>query len=216
MIVEDDIQTADTLKKTIEKLFYEVYVAYDGEEALKTFYEKKPDLLFVDIIMPKMNGLELIREIRKFDNEVKIIIISAHNTNEYLKEAIKLKLEDYLIKPISFDDFMDVLSTVANHYYKKHPNAVFLESGAQLHLFDKAIVFNNKRYNITKSEYKLLELLLVHKNHIVEKEMIESCLHYGGSMSDSALKGLVNKVRQKIGKNSIQAQSGYGYKIVVP
>ena len=215
LIIEDDVQTAEYLKSTIEKLFNEVFIANDGERGLELFFEKKPDILFVDIMMPKINGLNLIREIRKTDKEVKIAIITSHNSNEYLKEAVKLKLEDYLIKPVGFQDFLLLLNNLKEEFASKYPLEIALESGAKFYPYDKAVLFEKTYYNLTRSENKLLELLFSHRDQIVSKEVIEACLYYGGAMSDSALKGLVNKLRQKIGKNSIQSQSGYGYKILI-
>lgn len=215
MIVEDDKQTAEYLKNILEDIFFEVYVVNDGEKAIEFFFEKKPDLIFTDIMMPKKNGIEFIKYIRTIDKDIKIIIISGHNTQEYLMEAVKLKLEDFIIKPIKFDNFINVLNHISKDCNSKYPKQILLKSGAILEPYNKTILFEEITYILTKSEFKLLMLLLKNKNQIVNKEIIENQLWYGGTANDGTLKGLVNKLRKKIGKNAIESQSGFGYKVIV-
>lgn len=215
LIVEDDIQTADYLKNTITPLFNEIYVAYDGENGLDLFYEKNPDIMFVDIMMPKVDGLEMIQEIRKSNDQVKIIIITAHNTLEYLHRAVTLRLEDYLMKPIAFSDFLKVMEKIVHAYALKYPPKIILESGAELNLHKREGLYEDIPFTLTALECKLIELLLAHTNQIVSKEVIENHLYFGDPKSHSALKGLINKIRLKIGKSAIQSHSGFGYKMVI-
>lgn len=216
LIVEDDIQTAQYLKNTIDPLFNDVYIAYDGEKGLNLFYEKNPDIMFVDIMMPKIDGVEMIQEIRKSNDQVKIIIITAHNTLEYLHKAVALKLEDYLIKPIGFNDFLSVMEKIVNAYTLKYPLKILLESGSELNLHERKGLYDNISFTLTALECKLVELLIAHTNQIVPKDVIENHLYFGDPKSDSALKGLINKLRQKIGKTAIQSHSGFGYKMIIP
>lgn len=215
MIVEDDKQTAEYLKNILEDIFLEVYIANDGEKAIELYFEKKPDIIFTDIMMPKKNGIEFIKYIRAIDKDIKIIIISGHNTQEYLMEAVKLKLEDFIIKPIKFDSFIKTLNSIANDCSSKYSKQILLKSGAILEPYNKTVIFENITYVLTKSEFKLLMLLLNNKNQIVHKEIIENQLWLDGALSENVLKGLVNKLRKKVGKNAIESQSGYGYKVLV-
>jgi DNA-binding response OmpR family regulator len=215
LVVEDDIQSANHLKSILEDIFFEIYIANDGDEGLDIFYEKKPDMIFADIMMPKKNGIELIKQIRNVDKEIKIVVISGYNTQEYLMEAVKLKLEDFLVKPIQFEPFLALLSKIANDCKEKYPSNITLSSGAIFQLFNKTILFEDTTYILTKSEFKLLMLLLTNTNNIVNKDVIEQYLWQDGSLSDTALKSLVNKLRKKVGKNAIESQSGYGYKVVI-
>lgn len=215
LIVEDDTQTAEFLKNILEEIFFEIFIARDGEEAIELFFEKKPDIIFSDIMMPKKSGLEFIKQVREIDKEVKIVIISGHNTQEYLMEAIKLKLEDFIIKPIKFESFLSTLKQIAIDCKSKYPNQIILKSGATVEPFNKTVYFENSTYILTKSEFKLLMLLLNKKNTIVNKEIIENHLWLGGSISDTSLKSLINKLRRKIGKNAIESQNNFGYKVLV-
>lgn len=214
MIVEDDRQTAESLKNTIDKLFGDSRISYDGEEALHCLYDYKPDILFIDIMMPKMSGLELIHEIRTIDKEVRIVIITAHNTIEYLQKAIPLKLDAYLIKPVGFEEFLKLLRGIANELHEKYPVPILLDNGAHINLHEKTAFFEGKTNPLTPFEYRLITFLLSHKNHFVSKEAIDLYMYNGEEKSESALKGLINKLRQKIGKDALHSQSGFGYKVI--
>lgn len=216
MIVEDDSETAEYLKNVLEKFFDEVYVSHNGKSGLETFEEHNPDIIFVDILMPQMSGLELIREIRSTNKKVKIIITTAYNTVEYLQEAIPLKVEAYLVKPIGFEEFLKLLTKLSDDFLMQYPSKVILENGAELSIYENRVCYNEKTSILTPSEVKILQLLLENKNQYVSKETIDLHMYYGESKTDSALKGLINKLRHKIGKEGIQTQSGFGYKVNIP
>lgn len=215
LVVEDDKSVAQNLKLVLDELFQEVEVSHDGEDALNLFFSKKPDILFVDIMMPKMNGIELISKIRETDKLVKIVIVSAHNTQAFLMEAVKLKLEAFVVKPINFDFFLKVLQNIAQDCTGRYSSLIELKSGAIVQIYNKTVIFENNTYVLTKSEYKLLLLLLSNQNQILSKETIENYLWLDGATSDSMLKSLINKLRKKIGKTSIESTSGFGYKLVI-
>lgn len=215
LIVEDDKQTAEYLKSILEEIFFEVFIANDGEKAIELFFEKKPDIIFTDIMMPKKNGIEFVKYIRTIDKEIKIVIISSYNSQEYLMEAVKLKLEDFIIKPIKFDNFIATLNQIVKDCTSKYSKQILLKSGAIFEPYNKTVIFENITYVLTKSEFKLLMILLSNKNQVVNKEIIENQLWFGGSISDTSLKSLINKLRKKVGKDAIESQSSFGYKVVV-
>lgn len=90
-----------------------VYEAADGEEAVTKYTENKPDVVFMDIIMPKVTGLEALKQIIEIDPDAKIIMASSVGTQGHLKEALKAGAVDFLQKPIADEDAMKVLENVA-------------------------------------------------------------------------------------------------------
>lgn len=90
-----------------------VYEAADGEEAVAKYKENKPDVVFMDIIMPKVTGLEALKQIVEIDPDAKIIMASSVGTQGHLKEALKAGAVDFLQKPIADEDAMKVLENVA-------------------------------------------------------------------------------------------------------
>ncbi|MCR5665546.1 MAG: response regulator [Eubacterium sp.] len=114
LIVDDDQIMRKALKVMLGKLegFEVCAEATNGKNALEEYEQCKPDIIFMDIVMPVMTGIEAIRQIREKDDETIIYIISAYNNFELAKEAVKLKVNEYLLKPLS----MRILSDVLKNY----------------------------------------------------------------------------------------------------
>ncbi len=124
LYVEDDEPTREVNSLFFDELFDEYVCASNGEEALSLFKQNRFDLVITDIKMPKMDGLELCREIRKIDEEIALIITTAHNDECYLLEGIKLGVEGYLIKPIDMEQLFGLIKRVGKKiYYKKQLEA---------------------------------------------------------------------------------------------
>ena len=101
LLCEDDVDTQITLKNILKKHGYETHTAQDGEEAIAMAIKVNPDLILLDIRMPKLDGLEVAGEIRKHSTQAKIIFVTAFQSPELIKEAAKYDIFDYIIKPAS-------------------------------------------------------------------------------------------------------------------
>lgn len=122
LYVEDDLSIRKAVLQLLNRRYMDVYTAEDGEEGLRLYREKRPDIIVTDIQMPVMTGLEMISEIRKEDRETPIIVTSAHNNAEYLFEAIEMKVDNFLLKPINVGEFLERVERCAR---RVHLNAVY-------------------------------------------------------------------------------------------
>jgi len=104
LYVEDDIGIRQALSTTLEMWAKKVYLAENGEKGLELFKEYKPDIIISDVKMPKLNGIEMVKEIRKLDENIPIIFTTAHNESGFLHEAIEQHVNHYILKPISIKD----------------------------------------------------------------------------------------------------------------
>ena len=112
LYVEDnDIVRKDTVE-LLKEFFHQVETASNGEEGLEKFKKGKFDLIITDINMPKMNGIEMIKEIKKIDKRIPVIVITAFSDFKYLVECIKLGVYGYILKPIDINQLLEVLNTV--------------------------------------------------------------------------------------------------------
>lgn len=119
LYVEDDNNVRNELTSLLSNFFDIVYSASDGKEGLELYREKKDeiDVIIADINMPNLTGIEMVKEIRKFDKDVNVVFATAYSDNEFLSEAIKLKVYEYITKPIDIRNLMAVLSELAKIIY---------------------------------------------------------------------------------------------------
>ena len=114
LFVEDDDLMRNTIKNVLEKNARIVLLAANGEEGLELFKQETPDIVITDIMMPVMNGLEMIHQIRRLGSNVKIVVVSAYSEKENFLKAIALGVNNFLIKPISYKNLLNVLEELAN------------------------------------------------------------------------------------------------------
>ena len=106
LYVEDNEEARDSTSVIFEDFFASVIIAVNGEDGLEKFKSNDIDIIITDINMPKMNGIEMIKKIKEIDDEVPILILSAHNESSHFIDSIKLGVEGYLLKPIDMDQFL--------------------------------------------------------------------------------------------------------------
>jgi YesN/AraC family two-component response regulator len=110
LYVEDNKLARESTAALFEKIFNITITAIDGQDGLEKFKQEKDfDLIITDINMPKMDGIEMIKEIREIDNDILIIILSAHNEQNYKDLSYKLNITEYLTKPVTFPILLDSL-----------------------------------------------------------------------------------------------------------
>jgi YesN/AraC family two-component response regulator len=111
LYVEDEELLRNTTSSLLNKLFQHVEVAVDGKDGLDKYFHNKYDIVITDILMPNMNGLELISNIRKNDLQQEIIIMSAYTESEYIDQAKTVNVTGYIYKPIEMNQMLKVLSS---------------------------------------------------------------------------------------------------------
>lgn len=114
LIVDDEKETVETLKSILLKNGYEVSVAFDGQEALVKVKEDDPDVILLDLVMPKLNGYEVLKEIREKYNDKwrPVIIISAKTELESVQKCYNFQADHYLTKPCSTDNILRAIETM--------------------------------------------------------------------------------------------------------
>ncbi len=116
LYVEDNQEARETTKLILEEFFDNIVVAIDGQDGYEKFKNNDIDLIITDINMPKLNGLEMISKIREIDNNVSVLILSAHNEPEFLDYSVRLCIDSYLLKPIDIDLFLEALTKVTTKH----------------------------------------------------------------------------------------------------
>jgi PAS domain S-box-containing protein len=109
LYAEDDTLIQKEFSSFLEKFVKKLFIANNGQEALELFQKNKPDIVISDITMPKMNGIELSKNIKSLNPDTPIVIISAHNNSEYLIEAIEIGVNRFILKPIDMTEVVNIL-----------------------------------------------------------------------------------------------------------
>lgn len=213
LYVEDDQNIAHNAISYLKRLFEYVYSAKDGFEAIAQIESQKPDILITDIHMPKLNGLDMIEQVRAKNTQMQIIVLSAHSQKEYLFRAIELQLVKYLVKPIRHDVLYPVLLQCAKKIQESKPRLYAINKEYAFDLQKKQLLKNNEEIKLTHKERLFLSLLCENQEQLVSYERIQEVIWYDSFMSDDALRSLVRNLRKKLSSNLIQNISKMGYKL---
>lgn len=215
LYIEDEDNIRDDLSTTLQMMCKEVYPFSNAFEALECFYKRKPDIILSDISLGDTNGLELAQTIRTKDKKVPIILLSAHTDTNYLLQAAKLKLVEYLPKPITYKELENSLFLALDEIQSNEERFVNLSDSIRYDVLHKILYENEIQKKLSSSETRLLDFLVVNRHRTLSTEEIKNFVwddaYYA---TDLAFKSLMHKLRAKVGKESIKNVSGIGYYIV--
>ena len=215
--VEDDVDIARIINKTLTKQGYQVYSFPDGKSFIEAFNKQKPDLVLLDLMLPDMNGNDIIKFIRNDieNNEVEIIIISAKRMLMDKVEGLDLGADDYLEKPF---DLLELMSRV-NARLRRHQNKnILIYNNLKVDLQKHLVYLDNKEITCTNKEFDILTYLLQRKGQAVSRDDLLTFL-WGDNNSDYESRTIdvhVKSLRSKLNDNDgslIQTIYGIGYKI---
>ncbi|TKX32460.1 response regulator transcription factor [Campylobacter aviculae] len=213
--VEDEEGVRKSLSANLALFFKNVYEARDGEEALNLFYEKNPDVIFMDICIPKLNGLEVLKELRTTYKKTPIVIVSAYSEQEYFLKAIDLNICKFLIKPFTKDDFINTLKSIAKWMYEYTDDyKIILQDNVFYEPLKSSIFYNEQTFILTKKEKQVFEYLLRNKNRVVSFSELEILLYNDTEDHKNALKAVIKELRKKVPSKTIENVFGVGYKCV--
>lgn len=222
LYIEDDQITQHKLKNILGRYFNKIILASNGEDAFeKIKTEPKIDLIISDINMPKMDGLEFLEELRKFDSKIPFIFVTARDEPDKMLKAIQLDIDNYILKPINLENLLTIIDKVVNKLYKEY---LILERNSHIKLNEnlfwnennKTLIFNNEVVKLTKKELLFIEILTSNDNKVHTIEDIISILwedEFLGKDYISNLKNIISRLRNKVPSLKIENLYGMGYKI---
>ena len=216
LYIEDEKNIRLNIKKTLELFCENVFDAENILNAKEILTKQRIDIIISDINLPDMSGIDFVKEIRIRDKTIPIILLSAYTEKEFLLEATKLKLVDYLTKPINFKDLNNALQKCVEEILDNSRYIITFKNNIQYNVSHNCLIDNNEKEEIrlTNKELDLLNFLIKNNNRVCSADELKSVIWDDYlEATDSALKNLLNKVRKKIGKESIINISGVGYKL---
>lgn len=213
LYIEDDEGVRTINSRFLKRMFDKLYEAKDGEEGYELYKKFHPDIILTDIKMPKLDGISLAKRIRKDDENTKIIISTAFSDKEYLIEAIELKLEKYIIKPLTNRNLLPALTKAVEALDKERNFTFYLDENFYFDSNSSQFYLNNEVMDLTKKELNFLKLLILNKDRVVSYEEIEKFVWNDEYMSFNSLRTTIGFLRKKIPFNCIKNISNIGYKL---
>ena len=218
LVVEDDKNLRKLITTYLQRNKYNTYEATNGEEALNVLDQSYIDLIVSDIMMPKMDGYELIKSLREAKYDVPILIISAKSEIEDKKEGFLLGADDYMVKPIDIEEMLLRIQVLLRR--SKSASEKKIQIGDLLLNYNQlSVIKKDKVYNLAQKEFYLLYKLLSTPNTIfTRQELIEEVW---GLESDSDYRTVdvhIKRIREKmkdVDEFEIVTIRGIGYKAII-
>lgn len=222
LFVEDEDAIRKNYVQYLKMFYKDVYEADNGECGYKMYRDKKPNIIILDINLPKMSGLEMLSKIRENDYSTKVIMLTAHSNVEFLLEASQLKLTKYLVKPISKDELDSALSLAIDELNKFEilsKKIVTLKNNCMWRYDTNDLICNDYVVKLTEKERNILELFFQNPNKVFSyDDIIYEAWDDPQSDLDTikaAIKTAMKNLRKKLPENTIVNIYGVGYKIEV-
>lgn len=218
LIVEDEKKIADSLKKGLEELGYEVVLGYDGKIGEKLFKQQSFDLVILDINLPGMNGYDLCTSIRQHNKSVPVLMLTTFGSLPDKIEGFNVGADDYMVKPFAFDELVVRVKALLKRSIQKATDTanVLAIADLELNLDTKQVTRSGKNIVLTAKEFLLLEYLLRNKKRVVNRaEIGEHVWNIDFDTNTNTIEVYINYLRRKIDKDFpvklIHTQIGFGY-----
>ncbi len=169
LLVEDEEMLSAIIAKGLRKAGYAVDTVFDGEEALEYYEINRYDIIILDLNIPKIDGLDVLRAIRKKDSDTKILILSARTKVDERIHGLDEGANDYLIKPFDFGELEARIRNLLRRNFSGLPSTITfgiftIDTNA------KKVIYDGEALKLTRKEYSILEYLVLNKNKVISAE----------------------------------------------
>ncbi|TXD85470.1 response regulator transcription factor [Subsaximicrobium wynnwilliamsii] len=218
LLAEDEPALGQIIKESLETRHFKVLLCANGETALETYRNQEPELLVLDVMMPKKDGFTLAKEIRAIDEQIPIIFLTAKSQTQDVVEGFSIGGNDYLKKPFSMEELIVRIDNLL-HRKTLQITSELLEIGKYHFNFPKQLLFfENASVQLTHREAHLLFHLVKNKNKVLDRSLILNKL-WGNDdfFSARSMDVFISKLRKKLQQDAevqIINVRGFGYKLV--
>ena len=216
LIVDDEQPIIDMLVYNLEKEGYNTLEATDGEKAVDIALNNTPDLILLDIMIPKMDGLSVCKRIRHTLN-VPIIMLSAKGEEIDKILGLELGADDYIVKPFRTRELISRIKSVLRRYGQKEENSNIIQyKNIKIDTTSAKVYKDNQEIIFTSLEYRILLMLFTNQNKLITREqLLEKIWDIAGNfVNDNTLTVYIKRIREKLGDESIiKTVRGLGYRI---
>ncbi len=218
LLVEDEEELSGFVARGLRKCGYAVDTVYDGEEALDYYNMNAYDVIVLDLNLPQIDGLTVLKEIRNKDKKTKILILSARSAIKDRVQGLDMGANDYLSKPFDFLELEARIRSLSRIAYIQQENE--LSCGElNLNMAAKMVSFRGNKIPLTKKEYAILEYMMLHKGQTISTEQfLNNVWDSDADLFSDTLKYHIHSMKKKLAEAEcnqelIQNVRGLGYKI---
>ncbi len=220
LIIEDETPMRTALKDVIEAEGYRTLTAPDGESGLQRAIEEKPDLILLDIMMPKLDGYEVCTELRRLANSVPILMLTAKGQIEDRVTGLDAGADDYLVKPFSTEELLARVRALLRRFQKKGQSPTKLKLGdVDINLARQTASRGKKTIHLTAKEFAMLRLMAESSGEPVTRErFLDAVWGYAAFPTTRTVDNHIASLRAKIEANPdspkwLKTVHGVGYKL---
>ncbi len=215
LVVEDEKSLAGLIKSGLEEEKYSVDVAYDGEEGLLLAEHEGYDLIILDIMLPGIDGVELMKRLRKSGRDTPVLMLTARSSTEDKVEALNAGADDYLTKPFSFDELLARIKAILRRNHRVATNTIQIDT-LTIDMHTHEVRRGEKRIELTAKEYSLLECLALNRNKVLSRDQIVRHIYsFDSELDSNVVDVMITRLRKKIDKDFekklIHTVRGVGY-----
>jgi two-component system KDP operon response regulator KdpE len=218
LLVDDEASLRSAVRRGLEAFGYDVEVATNGLEAVELVQRRRPDVVLMDLAMPKMSGLHAIEQIRTW-SDVPIIVLSVMGEEADKVRALEVGADDYLTKPFGLQELNARIRVALRHQSRQPTDQLYQFGDVRVDIGRRAVTVAGQEVHLTPIEYDLLKHLVLNAGRVLTHQTLlervwgpeyESEVHY--------LRPVITSLRKKLGTHLIQTEPGVGYrlKVVLP
>lgn len=215
LYVEDNEDVQISTKTMLDVLFSNVDLANNGDEGYNYFHKNKYkyDMIFSDIEMPICDGINMTKKIRIIDKKIPIILLSAYDNKNYLLEAIRCDILDYIIKPYNLQTIINVIKKVLDLHHNNH--FIELVDNYRWNSHKNSLYKNEEEIELTKNERVFLKTLINAKGSICSSEILEDVIFETCNYDNKRIRNIVTKLKNKLDASLVKSIYAEGYKIII-
>ncbi len=217
LLVEDERDLSNAIIRVLKNSKYDVDAVYDGEDALNHLHQNQYEIVITDLMMPKMDGIELIKQMRKENNSTPVLILTAKSQVDDKVEGLDAGADDYLTKPFSIKEFLARIRSLTRRKGDLLEPYKIENLELDHNTFEIRTPYGS--LPLTDTEYRLFEYLLRNKDNVLSTERImENIWGYDTEVEINVVWAYLSSIRKKLAQIqsdiTIKAMRGVGYKII--
>jgi len=213
LLVEDDILLADGLRTALKREGFSVNHVATGKQALTTLATDKPEILILDLGLPDMDGLAVLKRLRAGDHAPQVLILTARDATEDKVSGLDLGADDYLVKPFEMPELLARLRALERRTGGVKTSSIS-NDGVVLDTLAHSVSVDGEALELPRREYMLLKALMENPGRVLSRETLEEKLYgWGEELASNSIEVHIHHLRKKIRADFIKTVRGVGYSV---